>query len=1563
MLRFVTLAIGTNPGGGALAGTTTVAAASGIATFTNLSINKAGSGYTLAASATGVSGAMSTAFDVAAGAGSQLVFTVQPTSATAGSVITPAVRVVAQDAFGNTATGFTGNVSVALGSNPGGATLAGTTTMAAAAGVATFGNLSIDKAGTGYTLTTSATGLTGQPSASFIISPAAANKLVFTVQPTSVTAGAPITPAVQVTAQDGLGNTVTSFTASVTVALGNNPGAGALTGTTSVTAVAGVATFSGLSVDKVGTGYTLTAVATGLTTGSSSVFNVTPGAASRLVFTVQPTPTVAGATITPAVQVTAQDAHGNTATAFSGNVTVAIGTNAGGGVLSGTTNVAAGGGIATFSGLSINKTGTGYTLTAGASGVGGGATSAAFSVTAGAPSVLVFSVQPTSATAGAAITPAVQVTAQDAQGNVATAFSGSVTVALGANPGGGTLAGTATVTAAGGVATFSGLSVNKAGSGYTLTATAAGLRTSTSTPFTITVGALAQLVFTVQPTNVVAGATISPALQVTGQDAQGNTVTAFSGNVTVAIGSNPGGGTLGGTTTVAAVSGVATFPGLSINKVGSAYTLTAGAAGLTQTSAAFNVTAGAATQLAFTVPPTTTIAGAAITPAVQVTAQDAEGNTATAFGGSVTVAIGTNPGGGTLSGTTSSSAVNGVATFTGLNINRAGVGYTLTVSATGLGTAPSPAFNVTAGAATQLVFTVEPGATVAGAAIAPPVQVTAQDALGNTDPSFTGQVTVALGANPGNGALPGTTTVAAVAGVTSFPGLSIDRAAAGYTLTAGATGLTVVTSAVFIVSAGVASHLAFTVEPSNTTSGAPITPPVQLTALDALGNAAQSFTGNVTVALGANPGSAILAGTTTVAAASGVATFTGLSLVKTGTGYTLTAAAGGLTGATSNAFNVTAGAATQLVFSVQPTSATAGSVITPAVQLTAQDAQGNTVTGFTANVTVALGANPGSGTLSGNKTVPAVAGVATFGDLSLDKAGAGYTLTAASTGLSAPTSAAFNISAATANKLVFTLQPSNVVAGAAITPAVQVTTQDNLGNTVTSFSGNVTVALGNNPGGGALSGTATVAAVSGVATFPGLGVNKAANGYTLTAAATGLTTASSTAFNVTPGTASQLVFTVEPTAAIAAAAITPSVQVTAQDPQGNTATAFTGNVTVALGANPGSGVLTGTATVAAVGGVASFPGLSVNKTANGYTLTAAATGLTPGTSAPFNITPGAAAQLVFNVQPSNTTAGTAITPAVQVTAQDAQGNTATQFSANVTVALGTNPGGGALSGTTTVAAAGGVATFPGLSINRPGTGYTLAAATNGIATKVSTAFNIAAGAATQLVFTVQPSAVTAGGAIPPAVQVTAEDGPGQTDPTFAGNVTVALGTNPSGGALSGTTTVAAVGGVVTLANLSIDKVGTGYTLTAAATGLATQPSAAFNVTPGAAARLVFSVEPSNATAGTTIAPAVQVTALDAQGNVATGFGSNVTVAIGTNAGGGTLSGTTGVAAVGGVATFANLSINKVGTGYTLAAAATGVTPATSTAFNVAVGTPTQLVFSVQPSNTTAGAPAPPARPR
>src|SRR3989441_13259984 len=122
-----------------------------------------------------------------------------------------------------------------------------------------------------------------------------------------------------------------------------------------------------------------------------------------------------------------------------------------------------------------------------------------------------------------------------------------------------------TATAVQGVAVFPTLSINRSGSGYRLSATASGVSGSTSAAFTIAAGAVAQLAFTVQPSNATAGATIAPAVQVTARDAQGNTVPGFAGNVAVAIGTNHG-GTLSGTTTEPAIAGVATFSTLSIDQ-------------------------------------------------------------------------------------------------------------------------------------------------------------------------------------------------------------------------------------------------------------------------------------------------------------------------------------------------------------------------------------------------------------------------------------------------------------------------------------------------------------------------------------------------------------------------------------------------------------------------------------------------------------------------------------------------------------------------------------------------------------------------------------------------------------------------------------------------------------------------------------------------------------------------------------------------------------------------------------------------------------------------------------
>src|SRR5207247_4041650 len=156
--------------------------------------------------------------------------------------------------------------------------------------------------------------------------------------------------------------------------------------------------------------------------------------------------------------------------------------------------------------------------------------------------------------------------------------------------------------------------------------------------------------------------------------------------------------------------------------------------------------------------------------------------------------------------------------------------------------------------------------------------------------------------------------------------------------------------------------------------------------------------------------------------------------------------------ATSRGFNITPGSATQLVFGTEPSTTLADHQISPAVKVRALDALGNLATGFTGAVAVALGSNPGSATLSGTTPVAAVSGVATFFDLSVDKASTGYTLTASASGLASVTSTAFDITPGSATQLAFTVQPANTVAGAGISPAVQVTAPEGAGDAVPSFT-------------------------------------------------------------------------------------------------------------------------------------------------------------------------------------------------------------------------------------------------------------------------------------------------------------------------------------------------------------------------------------------------------------------------------------------------------------------------------------------------------------------------------
>jgi len=481
-----------------------------------------------------------------------------------------------------------------------------------------------------------------------------------------------------------------------------------------------------------------------------------------------------------------------------------------------------------------------------------------------------------------------------------------VLVTFAVTAGGGTLsATTGTSDASGDVSVTWTLGVTLGA--QTVTASAAGVTGSIGIGATATPGAATRLAFQVEPSNASATVPIVPPVRVVAQDAFGNTVTSFTGTVSLTMGANPGGATLGGTTNAAAAAGVATFANLTLDAPGTGYTLLAGATGLTSaTSAAFDIVGGVPVSLAFIVPPVTTTAGQAIAPAIQVAIRDAVGNAVPTATNTVTIAIASNPGGGTLSGSTSVAAVNGIATFTNLSIDLAGTGYTLSAAATGLAGAMSAAFDIGAGTPQTLQFTTPPSAATAGSAIAPAIVVRARDALGNTATGFTGSVTLGFGANPGGATLSGTTSVNAVAGVATFTNVSLDKVAAGYTLTATAAGLTGATSGAFGVGPAAAAALVFTVQPITTAAGATLSPAMEVTALDAFGNVATGFTGNVTVAIGNNPGSATLVGTAVVPAVAGIATFSALTLTTRGAGYTLTAAAPSLSGTVSASFDMTA---------------------------------------------------------------------------------------------------------------------------------------------------------------------------------------------------------------------------------------------------------------------------------------------------------------------------------------------------------------------------------------------------------------------------------------------------------------------------------------------------------------------------------------------------------------------------------------------------------------------------------------------------------------------------------
>lgn len=1421
---------------------------------------------------------------VSPGPPAALDFVVGPVSVVAGLAITPAIEVRARDALGNTATSFTGLVTVGLAANPGGAVLSGTTTVTSVAGVATFTNLMLDKSGSGYSLQASSGLLTVAASGSFTVAGGSAARLAFFQLPSTAIAGQAIAPAVLVAAVDAFGNTAPGFTGAVSVALGANPAGGTLVGTLNHSAVNGVATFADLSLDKAGSGYRFTASASGLPDTISNAFNVTHGDLNPSQSTVSVSPatiTASAGASAATVTVTAKDAAGNPIP----GMTVVLAASGTGNTLTqpaGPTDV---NGVTTGT-LSSTEAGT-RTVSAVVGGVALPQTQDV-TVNPGAAAALAFTGQPSTTQAGAPISPAVAVRAQDAFGNPVSSFAGQVTVAIGTNPAGGALSGTKQTPAASGVASFSDLSIDKQGAGYTLTAAASGLTTATSDAFAITSSGVSatQSMVAVSPATITASTGASAAtVTVTAKDDFGNPVP----GVTVAVAASGAGNTLTQPAGPTDANGVATGTVSSTVAGTKTVSATAGGVPLTQTQGV-TVNAAAVKALAFTGQPSATQAGAPISPAVAIAAQDDFGNLVPSFASQVTVAIGTNPAGGTLSGTTGKAPTGGVATFSDLSIDKQGAGYTLTAFATGVTGATSSAFAITAGgvSAAQSTVTVSPAVIAASTGgSAATITVTARDGFGNPVPG----VTVVLAASGTGNVLTQPVGPTDVNGVAT--GTLSSTIAETKTVSATAGGVAITQTQSVTVNPGSAAVLVFAAQPRDTAAGAQINSGggVKVAAQDAFGNTDNGYTGSVTLTLAANPGVGTLSGVNVRPGVAGVATFTDLSINKSGQGYTLRAAASGFAPDTSSPFDISAGAVSpsQSTASALPTSIQASNgSSTSNITVMVKDALGNPVQG----AAIVLSAAPASGTALTQPGPTDAAGTAT-GTLSSTVLGTKtVTVTANGVQLSQQPTVTVTAGAVSAGQTTVVVSSDTIEASSGgITTGVFVTAKDAFGNPIAGAS--VTVAAVGT--GVSLTQPLGTTDVNGV--YGGAAVSATTIGSVIvsaTVAGVSITQKDTVAVVAGEVSASQSTLVASPDAVPASSGSGGStITVTARDDLGNPivgatvvlSASGTGNTLLQpLGSTNASGVAVGTlrSTVA--------ESKVVSATIDGTGLTQTAT---------VTVTFAAADTAAFLVQPSGATVGATMSPPVQVEIRDQFGNRITTATNNVTLTLSTNPVGATLTGGGPVAASGGVATFPGLTIDKVATGYRLTATATGVPKAgVSNTFNITSGqvSAAQTTVGVSPGSITASnGSSQSTITVTARDPGGNP----VAGATVVLSASGSGNALIQPSGPTDANGVAT-GTLSSTAAGS-KTITAVVNGITITQQPSIIVTAGAISGTQSTILASPAaivqTSGTST---ITVTAKDAFGNpvsgatvvlAATGSGNNLSQPLAPTNGTGVASGT------------------------------------------------------------------------
>jgi len=1036
--------------------------------------------------------------------------------------------------------------------------------------------------------------------------------LSFTTAPVNTNAGVAMASIV-VKVLDPSNVVVTGSTASITIALDHNS---ISSGTTTVAAVAGVATFANIKINLTGA-YTMTASSTGLTSANAN-FSITPGPLSQL--TVAGFPNPATVNLAGSFTVTAQDAGNNVITGYTG--TVHFTSSDGAAVLPADYTFAAGdNGVHTFNGTlkSVGSRSITATDTVTASVTG---SQTGIVVQVGAPATLTPTGTPQSATVHNTYSP-MSVTLTDAGGNPV----GSQTITFTA-PGSGasglfgvSLTATA-ATNASGVATLPAFTANGIAGTFNLHANIGAI--ATDFVLTNTAGFANSLTIQTGDNQSTAINTLYPtALSVLAKDVDNNPVSGVS--ITFSM---PGSGAAatftGGQPSALAItnaSGIATAPPLTANgTAGAISNPTATTGELSQTFKLTNLT-GAPAHLNITAGSgQSALVGTAFATQFVANVTDAGNNpiqnVVVSFTAPASGKGGTFPGSVlTINATTDASGNATAPVFTANTIAGA---YNVVAAANGL--SANVGLTNTPGPALMTIVQGDPQSTVIGAAFGTALTVKVADSFGNPYSGVPVQF-VPSGATATATFSTSATVSTTAAGLAVAPTLTANNQVGAYTVSASSTSPALSKTfnlnntfgppAILTATAGTPQSTLV-----NTAFAASLSVKVTDSGLNALSGVTVTFTAPASGASGkfSNNTAAI----TAVTDGTGIASVPITANTVAGL-FAVSATVNALPPATYTLTN-TPGPAILTINGGNNQNAVTTTAFTTPLSAKVADGFGNPYNGT--SVTFTAPASGASGTFANSTITTTVStnasGIATATAFTANNQLGAYTVSAASAGLTTVNYSLSNITGPPATVLALTGTPQSIVISTAFATAFSAKVTDVAGNPLSGIFVTFAAVPAGNGATGAFTGSATVATNgSGIATAPTFTANTVAGVYTVKATVVG---GLSGTFNLTnlPGPPALMTGTGTPQSAILNTVYTTlSVKITdaSNNPISGLSVLFTANaVAGATGTFPGSSA-TATVTTDANGNAAA-PTFTANGTLGAFTVRASSGAL----STSFNLT-------------------------------------------------------------------------------------------------------------------------------------------------------------------------------------------------------------------------------------------------------------------------------------------------------------------------------------------------------